>query len=188
MNKARAGETYNTRDPELLALHRRAIGLCRDIDFVETAEEMAETLGSLLGSSGTGAWIAPRFHCDYGINIHLARDVFVNANCVFLDGAEIRVGAGTLIGPAVQILTVSHPVAATDRIVRGAQGTRSYTTYARPVTIGEEAWIGAGALILRGVTIGARTVVAAGSVVTEDIPPDTVVAGNPARTVRKIEE
>lgn len=186
--KALAGEPYLTRDPVLLALHRRALGLCRDLDRADTNEAMAATLGALLGTAETGVWIAPRFHCDYGVNIHIGRDVFVNANCVFLDGAEIRIGAGTLIGPTVQILTVSHPMQASERLIRHSDGARGYTTFAKPIEIGEEAWIGAGALILPGVTIGARSIVAAGSVVTEDVPPDTVVAGNPARTLKTLEE
>ncbi|MEO1491076.1 MAG: sugar O-acetyltransferase [Pseudomonadota bacterium] len=182
--KALAGEPYQTRDPDLLALHRRALGLCRDLEKADTVEAMAATLGALLGSAGKGVWIAPRFHCDYGVNIHIADDVFVNVNCVFLDGAEIHIGAGALIGPAVQILTVTHPVPASERMIRHADGSRGYTTFAKPITIGEEAWIGAGALILPGATIGARSVVAAGSVVTQDIPPDTIAGGNPARALK----
>lgn len=111
-------------------------------------------------------------------------------NRVFLDAAPIQIGANVLIGPAVQLLTVSHPLAAAERLVDAAArraGAAPYRTFARPITIGDGAWIGAGTLVLPGVTIGAGAVVGAGSVVTADIPPHCVAFGNPCRVQRSIE-
>ena len=121
--------------------------------------------------------ICPPFHCDHGDGIRLGEHVFVNANCTFLDGGYITIGAHTLVGPCVQIYTPHHPMNYLER--RGSK------EYAYPVTVGEDCWIGGGAIICPGVTIGNRCVIGAGSVVTKDIPDDSVVVGNPARVVRK---
>ena len=121
--------------------------------------------------------ICPPFHCDHGDGIKLGEHVFVNANCTFLDGGYITIGAHTLVGPCVQIYTPHHPMDYLER--RGSK------EYAYPVTIGEDCWIGGGAIICPGVTIGNRCVIGAGSVVTKDIPDDSVAVGNPARVVRK---
>ena len=121
--------------------------------------------------------ICPPFHCDHGDGIKLGEHVFVNANCTFLDGGYITIGAHTLVGPCVQIYTPHHPMDYQER--RGSK------EYAYPVTIGEDCWIGGGAIICPGVTIGNRCVIGAGSVVTKDIPDDSVAVGNPARVIRK---
>lgn len=122
--------------------------------------------------------VCPPFHCDHGDGIRLGEHVFVNANCTFLDGGYITIGAHTLVGPCVQIYTPHHPV---DYIER-----RTPKEYAYPVTIGEDCWVGGGAVICPGVTIGDRCIIGAGSVVTKDIPSDSVAVGNPAKVIRKI--
>jgi maltose O-acetyltransferase len=150
-----------------------------------------EVLAALLGGVGPGVWIEPPFFCDYGAHVYLGADTFVNVNCVFLDSAEIRVGANVLIGPGVQLLTVSHPLRAADRVASpdsDARGTpvAPYRTYARPITIGDRVWLGAGTIVLPGVTIGADATVGAGSVVTADVPPNTLAFGSPCRVQREL--
>jgi maltose O-acetyltransferase len=123
--------------------------------------------------------LQPPFYCDYGSNIRLGKGVFFNFDCIVLDVCEVRVGDFTQLGPGVQILTPLHPMNAMLRRSR---------EFGRPVEIGSDVWVGAGALILPGVRIGSRTVVGAGSVVTRDLPDDVFAAGNPCRVVRAITE
>jgi maltose O-acetyltransferase len=130
-------------------------------------------LKGLVGTAGEGARIKAPFHCDYGYNIRVGRGVFANFGCVFLDVCRIDIGPACQIGPAVQILTPDHP---RDPALRRA-GLES----GKPVRIGENVWIGGGAIILPGVTIGDDAIIGAGSVVTRDVAPGATVAGNPAR-------
>lgn len=122
---------------------------------------------------GAGAVVRPPFHCDYGFNISLGADAFLNFNCVILDVVAVTIGDGTQIGPAVQILAADHP--------RDAAQRAAGLEFGRPVTIGRNVWIGAAALILPGVTVGDDAVIGAGSVVTRDVPGGATVVGNPAR-------
>lgn len=133
-------------------------------------------LAERLGEVGKGAVIRPPFHCDYGFNIRLGSDVFLNFNCVILDVVEVTIGDGTQIGPAVQIYTADHP--------RDPAQRRTGLESGRPVRIGRHVWIGGGAIILPGITIGDDSIVGAGSVVTRDVPACTTVVGNPARVVK----
>ena len=121
--------------------------------------------------------ITSPFFCDYGSQIELEEGVFFNFNCVLLDVCRIRIGANTLIGPAVQIYTPLHPLDARERRDK---------EYGRPVTVGSDVWIGGGAVILPGVTVGDRAVIGVGSVVTRDIPADVFAAGNPCRVARPL--
>ncbi|HEY0232918.1 MAG TPA: sugar O-acetyltransferase [Dokdonella sp.] len=122
---------------------------------------------------GEGAVIRPPFHCDYGFNIHLGAGVFLNFNCVILDVVEVVVGDRTQIGPGVQILTADHP--------RDAATRATGLEFGRPIHIGSNVWIGGGAIILPGVTVGNDALIGAGSVVTRDVPAGATVIGNPAR-------
>jgi maltose O-acetyltransferase len=135
----------------------------------------ASILRELLGRVGPGTSIEPPFYCDYGSNIVLGERFYANTGCVVLDCETVEVGARVKLGPGVQLLAVSHPLDASER----ALGLE----YGEPITIGDDVWIGGGAIVLGGVTIGDRAVVGAGSVVTHDVPADAVVAGNPARPV-----
>ena len=178
-DKMVSGALYRPGDPYLKARHRRAQDLTRAYNATISGEAEARKpiLDALLGSYGEGCAIQPPFHVDYGLNIHLGRDVFFNFGCVVLDICTVRVGDGTQIGPGTQLLAADHP---RDPAIR-AQGLEN----GRPVTIGRNVWIGGGALILPGVTVGDDAVIGAGAVVTRDVAPGAVVGGNPARPLRR---
>jgi maltose O-acetyltransferase len=170
-----AGELYDARDPELVAARARA----RELLGRFNAQPDRSLLEELLGSVGPEAVIEPPFHCDYGFNVSVGERFYANVGCVFLDCAPISIGDGVLLGPAVQLYAATHPLDAETR--------RRGLEYALPISVGDDVWIGGGAIVLPGVTIGDRAVVGAGSVVTRDIAADAIVAGNPARTVRHLE-
>ena len=174
-----AGELYDPHDPELVAARERARELCRALNQSRDAEAAARRaiLLELFGSGGDTVWMQPPFHCDYGANIHLGQRVFFNFNCVVLDVCPVRIGDFTLFGPGVQILTPMHPE---DPALRREQ------EFGKPIEIGSDVWVGGGALILPGVTIGAASIIGAGSVVTRDVPAGVFAAGNPCRVVREI--
>ena len=175
-----AGELYDPHDAELVRLRARARDLCWDLNATREAdtELRRRLLVSLFGSGGNTAWVQPPFYCDYGSNIELGIGVFFNFNCVVLDVCPVRIGDYTLIGPAVQIYTATHPIEADLRRTR---------EFAKPITIGSDVWIGGGAILCPGVTIGNRTVIGAGSVVTRSLPEGVVAAGNPCRVLRPVE-
>jgi maltose O-acetyltransferase len=174
-----AGELYDALDPELVALRGRARDLCRELNATAESdhERRKAILVELFGAGGDSVWLQPPFYCDYGTNIRLGQRVFFNFNCTVLDVCEVRIGDFTQFGPGVQILTPLHPMDAT---------LRRSQEFGKPVEIGCDVWVGAGALILPGVRIGSRTVVGAGSVVTRDLPGDVFAAGNPCRVIRAI--
>ena len=179
--KMLAGELYVATGEELAADARRvAAWMDRYNASIErTQRDHAALLRELLAAVGEGSYIRPPFHCDYGYNISLGRGVFLNFNCVILDVVKVTIGDGTQIGPGVQILTADHPRDPTRR--------RLGLELGRPIAIGCNVWIGGGAIILPGVTIGSRTVIGAGSVVTRDVPDDVVAVGNPCRVIRRLE-
>ena len=170
--KMLAGELYRSADPELIADTARAQRLVAQYNATsgEATEIRMALLRQLCGSVGDDTVIRPSFACDYGYNIRLGRNVFINYHCIFLDCAPIDIGDDVQIGPAVQLYTATHPLDASVR--------RSGLESASPIRIGRDVWIGGGAVVLPGVTIGDRSVVGAGSVVVSDVPPGTVVVGN----------
>jgi maltose O-acetyltransferase len=180
--KMLAGELYRSTDPELVAGVLRAERLLKEYNATtsEHAELRAGLLRELLGSVGEAVVIKPLFACDYGSNIRIGKNAFVNCNCVFLDCAAIEIGDDLQMGPAVQLYTPEHPLEADAR--------RSGLEFARPIRIGNNVWIGGGAIVLGGVTIGDNAVVGAGSVVTRDVPASMLVVGNPARVVRRLDD
>jgi maltose O-acetyltransferase len=187
--KMLAGEPYQSRDPELLALYHRTKALLKMLASTASTDAAGkeEICRSMFGALGSRVWIESPFACDYGVNIHIGNDCFVNYNCVFLDNSRITIGDNVLIGPAVQLYTATHPLLAEERIVRDENETQTrYVTRALPISIGDCAWIGGGALIMPGVTIGSGATIGAGSVVTRDIPDRCFAAGNPCRVVRAL--
>jgi maltose O-acetyltransferase len=186
-----AGEFYNSRDPELLAAAHRARALLARYNATLSTDGTARRvlLTELLGGVGDGVWIEPPFVCDYGAQIVIGANTFVNANCVMLDSAAIRIGANALLGPGVQLLTASHPLRAADRLPPRwdpTSGQARYRTRAAPIVIGDNVWVGAGALVMPGVTIGDDTTIGAASLVTRDIPRGVLAFGQPCRVQREL--
>jgi maltose O-acetyltransferase len=185
------GEPYNTRDPELLALAHHARALVARFASLPSTDRHGRhgVLLDLLATVGEGVWIEPPFFCDYGRHISIGADTFVNANCVFLDSALIRIGANVLIAPGVQLLTATHPLDAGDRIVPPAEredGMGPFRTHAQPIIIGDNVWIGAGTIVGPGVTIGNNTTIGAGSLVLTDIPANCLAFGQPCKVQREL--
>ena len=177
--KMLAGKLYFALDPELSAMRKRARDLCRALNATaeDQPQERRSCLRELFASGGDDVWLEPPFHCDYGSNIHLGRKCYFNFNCVILDVCKVTIGDHVFVAPAVQIYAAAHPL---DAVLRRTE------EFGKPVTIGNDVWIGGGAIICPGVTIGSRTVIGAGSVVTRDIPDDVVAAGNPCRVIRRL--
>lgn len=173
--KMLAGDLYDPGDPEIqadqaathewLVRYNAALGATR--------AERHRLLVQRCASVGRGAIIRPPFYCDYGFNIHLGEGVFLNFNCVILDVVQVHIGDHTQIGPGVQILTADHP--------RSAEERATGLEFGRPIRIGRHVWIGGGAILLPGVTVGDDALIGAGSVVTRDVPAGATVVGNPAR-------
>jgi acetyltransferase-like isoleucine patch superfamily enzyme len=186
--KMRAGEIYIGPDWDLIAIQMEAGKKLAAYNASTDLEERDAMLREMLGSVGRAFVLSP-VRWEFGKHIHLGNAVFVNFDCVFLDGADIRIGDGTVIAPRVQFLTAGHPVDPVERTRFNEQGERiGGYCFNRPITVGRDCWIGAGAIILGGVTIGEGSTIGAGSVVTRDIPAGVVAAGNPCRVIRAIGE
>ncbi|SDJ15525.1 maltose acetyltransferase domain-containing protein [Salimicrobium halophilum] len=175
--KMLAGEMYDPSDSELMRLRKLAREKTHRINMEVDGKKRTELVKDLFGS-GDSLYIEPSFRCDYGENIHVGEDFFMNFDCVFLDVCEIRFGDRCQVAPGVHIYTATHPLDAKER--------SAGKEYGKPVTIGDDVWLGGSAVINPGVRIGDRAVVAAGAVVTKDVPADTVVGGNPARVIKEI--
>jgi maltose O-acetyltransferase len=174
-----AGDLYIADDPELARESRRAAELYGEYNASPHGVEVRRRiLGDLLGSFGDGSEIRPPFYCDYGYQTFVGARTFLNFGCVALDVARIEIGDDVQIGPLVQLLTPTHPV--------DAELRRAKWEAAEPIAIGDNVWLGGGAIVCPGVTIGADTVVGAGAVVTRDLPSGVVAAGVPARVIRTI--
>lgn len=177
--KMTAGLPFFTGDPQLMEDKKHARQLAEEFNHSpEEPELRTALLNRLFGSCGEGAFIKPPFHCDYGYNIHIGEHFFANFDCVFLDAAPITIGNNVMVGPKTCIYAIGHPLDAEER--KRSIGLPS------PVTIGDNVWLGGGVTILPGVTIGENTVIAAGSVVTKDVPANVVAAGNPARVIKNL--
>jgi maltose O-acetyltransferase len=174
-----AGDWY-TVDDELEALMRRAQQLAERYAQMWNTDPTAArgVLDDLLGSLGEHTVIRPPLYVDYGVHIRLGARTFVNFGLVALDVAKITIGNDVQIGPNVQLLTPVHPVEPSPR--------RDKLEAAKPITIGDNVWLGGGAIVCPGVTIGENTVVGAGAVVTKDLPANVLAVGNPARATREI--
>ncbi|AXI07714.1 acetyltransferase [Oceanobacillus zhaokaii] len=176
-----AGELYNPADPVLLMDREEARRRVRIYNqTLETEEEKrTEILKGLLGSTGENLSMEPNIRFDYGYNTHVGENFYANFDCTILDVSEVRFGDNCMLAPGVQIYTATHPLNPTER--------NSGKEYAKPITIGNNVWIGGSAIINPGVTVGDNVVIASGSVVTKDVPENVVVGGNPARVIKHIE-
>ena len=186
-----ASDFLETADSDTLKRIARTRELTREYYFsdYEDTEKRTAILHELLGGMGENVAIDTPFHCDYGKNIFLGNDVIINMNCTFVDNKPIRIGDRVLIASNVQIYTSSHPVLPQERLVPDFRERRTtfFRTYARPVEIKDNVWIGGGCILLPGVTIGENSVIGAGSVVNRTIPPNCVAVGNPCRVIRQFD-
>ena len=177
-----AGELYNALDEELSEERIKARLLLKKLNDLspDDLETFHAVLQELIPNAGKDLWIQPPFYCDYGYNIEVGDKVFFNFNCLILDVMKVSIGSRTLFGPNVQIYTATHPVNFKER----ATGLE----LAKAIVIGEDVWVGGNVVICPGVTIGIRTVIGAGSVLSKDFPCDVIAAGNPCRVIRSIKE
>lgn len=176
--KMDAGVWYNCIDDTLEELRIRARAAVHEHNTMHPNQRgsIGPALRQLFASSAPDAIIEAPFHCSYGMNISLGAGVYLNAGCVILDSAPVNIGSHTLLGPSVQIYCAEHH-SDPDKRAEGLE-------IARPVSIGERAWIGGGAILMPGVTIGAGAIVGAGSIVTRDVANGATVVGNPAKPIR----
>ncbi len=179
--KMLAGQLYQAADPELAKERLRARKLLHTFNHSDPEDIglRKSLLSSLLGKAGRNLWIEPPFFCDYGTQIEVGDDVFFNFNCVVLDVNLVQLGDRVFVAPNVQFYAATHPI---DSKSRG-----EFWESGKSIKVGSDVWIGGSAIICPGVTIGDRSIVGAGSVVTKDVPADVVVGGNPARIIRKLE-
>jgi maltose O-acetyltransferase len=175
------GDLYDASDPELVADRNRARELTRRYEDTAPGDEerRRDILAELFGSAGGDVTVEPPFRCDYGSNIHVGEGFYANVDCVVLDVCRVEFGANCLLGPGVHVYTATHPLDAETR----AEGPE----YGKPVSIGDDIWIGGRGVINPGVTVGDRSVVGSGALVTEDVPDGVVVQGNPATVVKELE-
>lgn len=176
------GEIYDANyDPELISERTRCKVMCRRYNDIQPdcLEERAALLRSLLGKTGKTFLVEQPFYCDYGYNIEIGENFYSNINLVILDGAKVKFGDNVFIAPNCGFHTAGHPLNASRR--------NAGLEYARPITVGNNVWIGAGVNVLPGVTIGDNCVIGAGSVVNKDIPANSLAVGNPCRVIRSLE-
>jgi maltose O-acetyltransferase len=175
-------ELYFATDPELVSDNKRACRLLRSYNSTteEQPEQRSQILQELFGKMGEKIQILPPFHCDYGSNIYIGNNLYMNYGCVILDCNTVHIGDNVLCAPNVQIYTAYHPTEPEIRL--------SGRELAAPIKISNNVWIGGGTIICPGVTIGDNTTIGAGSVVVKDIPENVVAAGNPCRIIRHLSE
>lgn len=186
--KQLAGLDYDGADGELRAMQYRGQELARKLNEAPIADEegRGKILAELFGRAGKNLRVYPPLRVDFGCNIYTGNNVLINQNCTFLDNNAIVIGERVLIGPDVRIYAGNHPTEGRERYRDVGGGDAYIVSSSKPVAIGSDVWIGGGAIILPGVTVGDNVVIAAGSVVTKDVPDDVIVAGNPAKVIKKL--
>ncbi|MFD1630332.1 sugar O-acetyltransferase [Pseudopedobacter beijingensis] len=177
--KMLAGLPYNALDDTLTKERRQAKRLLRQLNISEylVTKTAKSIMRQLVPNAGNKLYIEPPFHCDYGYNIYCGENVYFNVNCVVLDACKITIGNNVMFGPHVQIYTATHPLDFKER--------QEYEL-GKPINIGDDCWIGGNTTICPGITIGNRCVIGAGSVVTKDIPDDSLAVGNPAKVIKSL--
>ena len=175
-----AGEIYFANDPELVADRMFARSQSQIINQAESAELRSQLLKETFGRTGKKIYMEPVINFDYGYNIFVGENFYANFNCTFLDVSTIEIGDNCMFAPNVQLYTATHPLHPVKR--------NSGLEYAKPIKIGDNVWLGGGVIVTPGVTLGNNVVVGAGSVVTKSFPDNVVIAGNPARIIKTVEE
>ena len=175
-----AGELYFANDPELVADRMFARSQSQIINQAESAELRSQLLKETFGRTGKKIYMEPVINFDYGYNIYVGENFYANFNCTFLDVSTIEIGDNCMFAPNVQLYTATHPLHPVKR--------NSGLEYAKPIKIGNNVWLGGGVIVTPGVTLGDNVVVGAGSVVTKSFPDNVVIAGNPARIIKTVEE
>jgi maltose O-acetyltransferase len=178
--KMLANEPYIATDPELKSMYNEAQDLVYafNLSLPSESHKRREIVQILFGSVGQNFEICPPFHCDYGCHIYAKENLYINYDCIILDCNHVYIGENVLLAPKVQIYTAYHPLDAKTR--------KSGLEMAAPITIGNDVWIGGGAIICPGVQIGNNTIIGAGSVVTKDIPANVIAVGNPCRVIKAL--
>lgn len=177
--KMRGERQYRFDDPVLVQSATRANALCSKLSTLTLASpDYRSTLEQLIPGIPPSSAVNPPFRCDHGHGITIGHDTFVNYDCIMLDGGRITIGNYCKIGPRCQLVTPQHPIDYEERM--------QPVETCLPITIGDNCWLGAGVIVCPGVTIGPRSIVAAGSVVIRDVPADSLVAGNPAVVKRRL--
>lgn len=181
MQRLKDGDWYIADEPEIFEIMQRQHQIALDFEEAFTKDPVAAQgmLEQLFGSVGEGTSVRPPIKVDFGLHTHIGERVAFNFDCVILDVAEVHIGDDCLFGPRVQLLTPTHPIAAEPR--------RAKIESADPIVLGKNVWVGGGAIILGGVTIGDNCVIGAGAVVTKDVPANSVAVGNPARVVKRVD-
>lgn len=191
LSKCLQGKQFNCIDDELVSIITKARRLTKQYNqtnFEDTIQK-DNILSELFAQIGNNVKIDVPFYCDYGQHISIDNNVIININCTFVDCNKITIGNNVLIASNVQIYTATHPVNISDRLLDNWSYNNPhafFNTYALPVTIEDNVWIGGGVIILPGVTIGKNSVIGAGSVVNKSIPPNSLAVGNPCKVIRKI--
>ena len=179
--RMRSGDLYIADDPDIAREQQAAMALTEAFNGAAASDpgQRRAILTQLLGAYGEGSEIRPPLYCDYGYQTRIGSRTFANFGLTILDVATVTIGDDVQIGPHVQLLTATHPLEPGPR--------RAKWEYAKPIVIADNVWLGGGAIVCPGVTIGENTVVGAGAVVTRDLPPNVVAAGNPARVLRRLD-
>lgn len=177
-----SGKMYNDLDNDLVTQREKTVLLTNkyNASFGSTSEVREKILWELFENVGQGVHFEPNFRCEFGFNITIGNNFYANFDCIMLDGGKIHIGNNVLFGPRVGIYTSNHAIDATERVAGGC--------YAKPVTIQDNVWVGAGVHINQGITIGKNTIIGSGSVVTKDIPANVIAAGNPCKVIRPVTE
>lgn len=183
VEKKQCGEIYDARDPEIRRQYSRGKDWAKTYNSLPAndAQTKDKILRLFLGYVGNNVRVNQPFSVDYGYNISVGNNSFINMNCTLLDAGPISIGDNTLLGPDVKIYTSQHPLNGAERFWKNPDGTMAVKTWTAPVKIGSYTWIGGGTVILPGVSIGDNVVVGAGSVVTESIPDNAIACGNPCK-------
>lgn len=189
LEKCLRGDYFMGSDPELTQISLSAKRILKELNDTDLGEEerRTELLGQLFGRIGEQVHVDLDLHCEYGRHILCGSRVIINMNCTLVDNNIIEIGDDVLIASNVQIYTATHPTDPRERCIPDARPGESFcNTYALPVKICDRVWIGGGAIILPGVTIGENSVIGAGSVVTRSIPANCVAVGNPCRVIKQL--